>query len=229
MSTDMVNVQCLDNYYALLLRYAAGNISEAESMSVSAHLTLNPVARSIVADMEEIGAGIIGQYAEPAEINQSVLTTLLDKIDAGQNKDNNQIHKDPEPDASNSEISFLPYPVRYYFETTGKKIAWKNVLKGIDKCPVPVSKKGIAELLKIEPGKDIPSHTHRGEEITLVLEGAFEDETGYYGRGDLIVLDERINHKPVSDAKKGCICLNVSASHIHLTGKWSRFLNFFLK
>ncbi|MBL6081381.1 cupin domain-containing protein [Belnapia sp. T18] len=40
-------------------------------------------------------------------------------------------------------------------------------------------------LLRIKPGTALPRHSHRGTELTLVLKGAFADETGHYGPGGL--------------------------------------------
>ena len=39
-----------------------------------------------------------------------------------------------------------------------------------------------------------------------MLRGAFQDETGRYGRGDVADLDESVEHRPVADAAAGCIC-----------------------
>ena len=44
-------------------------------------------------------------------------------------------------------------------------------------------------LLHIAKGGNVPQHTHQGYEITLLLEGSFEDEMGSYQAGDFIWLD----------------------------------------
>ena len=75
----------------------------------------------------------------------------------------------------------------------------------------------------------MPRHTHGGEEITLVLAGAFSDEHGFYERGDVAVANENIEHRPVAHASGDCICLAVTDAPVRLTGGVGRLLNPFLK
>ena len=56
----------------------------------------------------------------------------------------------------------------------------------------------------------MPEHGHGGTELTLVIEGAYGDDTGRYGRGDVQEVDGSIEHQPVADAELGCICLIAS-------------------
>ena len=56
-------------------------------------------------------------------------------------------------------------------------------------------------------GRAMPEHGHGGEEITLVLKGAYSDHMGRFGEGDVADLDEAIEHRPVVDEDRDCICL----------------------
>ncbi len=84
-----------------------------------------------------------------------------------------------------------------------------------------------ASLLHIDSGGLIPTHTHKGFEITLLLEGNFKDEMGEYHAGDLIWLDSQHNHSPVTE--DGCICLTVSSDALHFTKGVSQLVNLFGK
>jgi putative transcriptional regulator len=53
----------------------------------------------------------------------------------------------------------------------------------------------------------VPEHGHGGEEVTLILSGAYRDHMGRFGRGDVADLDEDIEHKPVAEDGEDCICL----------------------
>ncbi|HYD98947.1 MAG TPA: ChrR family anti-sigma-E factor, partial [Alphaproteobacteria bacterium] len=86
-----------------------------------------------------------------------------------------------------------------------------------------------ARLLRVHAGTAMPQHTHDGEELTLVLCGAFRDETGRYARGDLAVTDSEIDHQPVAEPGEACICLAVTDAPLRLTGRFMRFLNPFVK
>jgi putative transcriptional regulator len=62
-------------------------------------------------------------------------------------------------------------------------------------------------LLKIAAGRHMPTHGHSGDELTLVLQGAFEDEHGRCSTGDLAEEDCDTHHTPVVTGKETCICL----------------------
>lgn len=78
-------------------------------------------------------------------------------------------------------------------------------------------------LLHIDKLGTVPSHTHKGFEITLLLEGSFEDEMGTYSAGDFIWLDGEHTHSPVT--KEGCVCLTVSDNALHFTQGVSQLFN----
>lgn len=78
-------------------------------------------------------------------------------------------------------------------------------------------------LLQIDKGGSIPHHTHKGFEITLLLEGSFEDEMGQYHKGDFMWLDGEHTHNPVT--AEGCVCLTVSSNSLHFTQGVSQLLN----
>lgn len=78
-------------------------------------------------------------------------------------------------------------------------------------------------LLHIDKNGQVPCHTHKGFEITLLLEGSFEDEMGVYNKGDFIWLDGKHTHQP--ETKEGCVCLTVSSDAMHFTKGVSQLFN----
>jgi len=78
-------------------------------------------------------------------------------------------------------------------------------------------------LLHIDKGGAVPAHTHKGFEITLLLQGSFSDEMGEYQRGDFIWLDGEHTHNPISE--QGCVCLTVSSDALHFTQGVSQLFN----
>ncbi len=44
-------------------------------------------------------------------------------------------------------------------------------------------------------------------ELTLVLQGAFRDSEDRFGRGDLEIATEDLEHTPVAEPGADCICL----------------------
>lgn len=80
-----------------------------------------------------------------------------------------------------------------------------------------------SSLLDIAPGATVPMHTHKGFELTLILDGSFEDDMGTYQRGDFIWLDGQHTHSPVT--KDGCLCYTVSDDALKFTQGLSKLLN----
>ncbi|CAN0594560.1 unnamed protein product, partial [Laminaria digitata] len=104
-------------------------------------------------------------------------------------------------------------------------VEWRTKMPGfreydmgeIDGCHV--------NLFWIKPGRAIPGHTHEGLELSLVLDGAFVDETGRYGRGDISVNDESVDHRPIAEKTVPCIGIAVTDGPLRLTGSLSQRLS----
>ena len=80
-----------------------------------------------------------------------------------------------------------------------------------------------ASLLHIDAQGEIPQHTHKGYELTLLLAGAFSDLNGDYVPGDFIVLDSQHLHSPKT--VDGCLCYTVLDAPLHFTKGLSKLLN----
>jgi putative transcriptional regulator len=78
-------------------------------------------------------------------------------------------------------------------------------------------------LLHMEPTGSVPQHTHKGFELTLLLEGSFHDEKGEYVKGDFIMLDGEHVHNPISNS--GCLCYTVANDAMHFTQGINKLLN----
>ncbi|WP_016957379.1 ChrR family anti-sigma-E factor [Catenovulum agarivorans] len=78
-------------------------------------------------------------------------------------------------------------------------------------------------LLQIGAGGSVPMHTHKGYEVTVLLDGSFEDEMCSYSKGDFIWLDQSFTHSPVSN--DGCLCLTVADDAPVFTQGLSKLLN----
>ena len=64
----------------------------------------------------------------------------------------------------------------------------------------------------------MPDHGHQGIEMTLVLQGAFMDDDGYFSRGDVEMADSDLHHTPVADIHEDCICLAVTDAPLQFQG-----------
>ena len=71
-------------------------------------------------------------------------------------------------------------------------------------------------------------HGHGGEELTLVLQGAFRDKVGRFARGDIADLDEDTEHCPIIEVGETCICLYATEAPSHFKTFLGRLLQPFL-
>lgn len=222
MTSDTTEV-LLSGYDALLFSYAAGNLDEAQNLVVATHLTYSQKARHIVRQCEDLGGALIERECEPVSMCEQALNNVLNRIEHGQSNQS-AIDSCCQKEALGFEI---PQPLAQ--TVTGRSIKWKTLFPGMKAYDLPLHcKNSVARFMKAEPGHVSPHHSHGGTEITLVLDGAFSDETGQYYRGDLIVTDETCDHTPKACPQMGCVCLVVSTAPIKLSGI-ARLLNPFLK
>ena len=188
----------------LLLDYATGALGEAWSLAVATHLALCPACRHAVARIEEIG-GMLLEMAEPAAISEDTLAAVMTRVGEPELK-GAVTGASPPPFSSG-----LPQPLRSYAENARGEIEWQRLGVGASQMLLPTDERSVtARLLRIPAGKPVPVHSHGGLELTLVLSGAFSDDTGRYGPGDFQEANENIQHQPHAAPEEDCICLAVT-------------------
>lgn len=75
----------------------------------------------------------------------------------------------------------------------------------------------------------MPDHGHRGLELTLVLQGSFADEVDHFGRGDIEIAGDDLDHQPVAGTEADCICLTATDAPLRFNGLIPRIVQPFLK
>lgn len=184
---------------ATLMSFAAGTLAEPLAAVVAAHVSMCEECRADLIDMELMGAA------------------LIETVVRGEARALAPAHPDDEPAAAAPARrpvgdDRLPEVIARAYDITFDTVPWKRLGPGIWHHRLPLSNGvgGDLRLLKIAPGREMPDHGHGGTELTLVLDGAYSDETGAYRRGDIQDVDEGIEHEPVADKVTGCICLIAS-------------------
>ena len=130
--------------------------------------------------------------------------------------------------AGSSSFVF-PEPLRGYIGGDLDRVPWRRL--GLDVYQSVIStddKQSVSRLLRIPTGKPVPTHSHGGLELTLVLCGAFSDETGHYGRGDFQEADETLEHQPHAVAGEDCICLVVTDAPLRFSSLAARMVQPFI-
>ncbi len=191
----------------LLLDYVTGSLGEAASLAVAVHLALCPECRRQVNLMEAVGGSLLNTFPDEA-LKEEVFGNVLEQI----NSDREILTPVRSNDVSTeAEFRIFPSPLPRYLFENGKSLQWRWIGFGINQIVISTSSDGnVARLMRIESGRSVPSHSHRGVELTLVLSGSFYDQTGSYARGDMQVVDETIDHDPRAEHGVDCICLVVT-------------------
>ncbi|TWA84476.1 ChrR-like anti-ECFsigma factor [Azospirillum brasilense] len=215
----------------LLIDYAGGALGEAASLIVATHLALCPCCRLNVAEMEAVGGALL-ESIEPEEVDPACLETVLARLD-----DLPPLPRVPRPKlvCQPAEVPLLPEPLRRYIGGDLSRLPWKRLMRGMDCYDIPLGsgsgydseRRGKARLMRLASGVGPPHHTHRGIELTLVLDGGFTDDLGQFARGDLSVADDSVRHRPVAD-EEGCLCLAVTDAPLRFTGALGLILNPFV-
>lgn len=204
----------------ILLDHARGAASAPVGLLVATHVALNPAARRRHRCLEAVGGAMLDTI-DPVATAPGALDRIFARIDAG--------HGAEAPAGREEEDHRFPAALRARMPGGIDALAWRQVTRGVHEAPLGVEDgPQKASLLRIAAGRAIPRHTHRGDEMTLVLEGDFADEHGRYARGDLAVADDSVEHQPVAGTGGDCLCLVVTSAPIRLTGKLLRLLNPFL-
>ncbi|MFC3226705.1 ChrR family anti-sigma-E factor [Marinibaculum pumilum] len=207
-----------------LLDYALGHLPEAWALAVATHLTFCPDCRNRVAGYERMAGQAVAE-AGPVPMGEGSLAAVLQRLDAPPAMAESPPAARPDAPLSIDGVP-LPAPLRRYLAAGEAGRSWRRVMSGLDELRLPVGEEGQkAVLLRIQPGRAMPWHTHRGEEMTVVLDGGFVDASGEFRRGDCALLDSQVDHRPVAMEDRACLCLAVTDAPLKLTGPVGRWLN----
>jgi len=210
----------------ILTDYAAGSLPLAHSLCVSTHLERCPECQQQIRKLEMLGSHLFDQ----ASTDSRQLSNLKDSFFATLNEQVEQDNDDHPLETHSAEMDWNDYAVpnslRQFIKKSYDDLNWMRLSPSF-KIATLYNEEGGAQiaLTRVKAGAHMPTHTHTGDEITLVLEGAFSDESGVYRQGDFISRDHSHKHKPIVTKDAECICLTVLDAPIEFTGWLTRLLN----
>ena len=208
-------------YGELLASYSAGSLPLSQALCISAHLEHCDSCARKLQRLNRVGTELMQQLT-PSKASDDLKNRLLDRLDSLE--DETPKHESARVDSS------IPRCLRQFVDSSYDDLRWKWVSADIRSVELCRDSNGArVELLKIKPGGSAKTHTHLGDEYTVILEGSFSDEAGLYRKGDFIVRDRHDQHTPVATRDRECICLAVTEGPIQFTGPISRLLNPFLR
>jgi putative transcriptional regulator len=193
----------------LLIGYAAGTLPEAFNLVVATHISMCDDCRAALAEYEAVG-GEVMLDSDPVEISADALAATLALIESRPK----EVMTASKPMAN----SVFPAPLRDYVNGDLDCVKWRKIGGGVRQMVLSTSDNASVRLLHIPAGTAVPDHGHRGTELTLVLQGAFVDETDRFGTGDVEVANEELNHTPVAEPGVDCICLAATDAPLRFNG-----------
>ncbi|MCF6444855.1 ChrR family anti-sigma-E factor [Nereida sp. MMG025] len=185
----------------VLVEYSAGTLPEAFSLVVATHISMCPTCRARMEEFDALG-GTVVEEMDAMPMSDGSFEATMKRI-ANQPKD--AIKMD-----APTKRGLFPKPLQDYVGGDLDAVKWRPVGMGVKQAILKTSKDASVRLLYIPTGSAMPDHSHNGMEMTLVLQGAFEDEADHFGAGDVELADEDLNHTPVAVGPLDCICLAAS-------------------
>lgn len=194
----------------LLMSYAAGDLPEAFNLVVATHVSLCDDCRAQLAAFEVVGGAVLDR-CDMAAMGDESLTACFARIDSLPNTPvtaRKPAHRK----------GLFPAPLADYVGGDLDRVKWRSVGAGVRQAILPTGKGASARLLHIPAGQAVPDHGHRGMELTLVLQGAFRDDSDRFGPGDVEIADQATEHTPVAEAGMACICLAATDAPLRFNG-----------
>lgn len=221
----------------LLFEYAAGVLDDARRFMIDAHTRMSEQSRRSVALGEELGGYLLTKDCADAQMSPAARQNILDKI--AQSEQNTAAFMEQKASHCTETIEILKslgLHGKLLDEIEGScRAACSSPKKSVVKNRVQFVKldkgcnKSTIRLMRIAAGTEIPTHSHNGEEMTLILLGHMQDEYGDYYPGDLIVRHDGDVHTPRVLGDDDCVCLALTYSPLKMKCVFKRFFNIFYR
>lgn len=209
---------------ATLIGYSAGALPIAFSTVVSAHLSLCRACREQLLDADKVG-GLLIQQQEPASLSMSTRHAVLSRLST----EASDTHGPATALVTSHDPDRLPAPLWPYFGQTYSGLRWRTIAPGIHHIRAERVNDSHLMLLRTAAGKSVPMHTHGGNELTMILQGAYDDSLGHFAPGDVADLDCDVEHQPITSPGVPCICVAATDAPLRFSGWLARALQPFFK
>ncbi|NVJ50284.1 MAG: cupin domain-containing protein [Gammaproteobacteria bacterium] len=198
-----------------LIQYAAGNVAGLQRLMIKLHCKVCSGCQSAVDQFEEIGGATLDNLSDTPVAADSFAQIM------------SKIHSMDEAVSVADEQPYAQMIEKILTRGVSDKLNWHWRTKRFAEIILANEASGEeAKLIYFKKGMRVPQHTHTDKEYTLVLKGAFADDSGEYRRGDYVCKSALDEHAP--RATSDCICLAITTSPLKFTGTFGPVLNWFL-
>lgn len=216
LASAQARLSQLDLRERLTCAYASGALDAGLRLLVETQAHLTPEGVEDLGHAEAL-AGALFEREPPSAVRPDALESVFARI--AQDKS-----ADPRREAARragaviEEILHLPKPIQDAALAAIGRGGWSFGGPGLRTLQLDLGSDVKAEIMRIEPGWRAPRHDHVGSEFTLVMTGAFEDERGHYGVGDIAVAGPGVMHRPTAAPGSVCYALAVTEGPLAFTG-----------
>ena len=199
-------------------QFSAGNCESATALMISAHIDMCGVCRS--RSQQYLECFKIEAMSDEIPLG-SEFKDMLDKITLLPVAEQKIIYTKPTLELDGRHFA-LPRALQRFTSKTGN---WSRLVDKLWQAPVELGDMGKGTFIYMEKGGRVPEHTHRGSELTLVIDGQYSDGLADYDCGDFTLMDGTNKHQPHSEADEGCLVFTIVDKPLHFTSGLARLLN----
>lgn len=207
-----------------LVDFAEGSLLPAKSLLVSAHIDLCQDCAEKASTFTE---NLASQAIDPLSRKNYLDASLVEMCDSIMELPLATQHINADGYLKQSlsvdgRAFMLPEALSRFSNRIGE---WSHLLGKLWQAPVEIGGGHLAQFIYMEKGGGVPEHTHKGNELTLVLDGQFADGNGEYDSGDFISLNADHTHTPVAIGDEGCLVFSIIDQPLYFTTGWARLIN----
>lgn len=183
---------------------------------VDAHLMRCPGCRDSVALLTDTAGAVLSGLPD-ARLQPQALPSALERLDASP-----PAAVEP-PSPAIHEVELPPLADAFGFRR------WRWVAPGIRlaESHAPSEEGWKTFLLKVAPGRSLPTHGHDGGELVCVLQGGFTDGERWFSKGDFAEAEGADTHRLTAARDEVCICIVSTQAPLKWCG-WTRWLQPFI-
>ena len=188
---------------------SAGALSDAKQFLLDCQADMRPDVRGTFGASDHV-AGALLEGAPSEALSDAFLGKLTSSLSGP--------HIEPDVEEAPSLDAYpdwMPKRLAAFMARRDMPLKWRAAGIGVQRASVARTETGERMyLLRAGPGFSIPSHSHRGEEWTLVLAGGYKVDGQGYGYGDVQREDATCTHTLRVDDDGPCISLIVDEGRL---------------
>jgi putative transcriptional regulator len=205
-----------------LVSFAEGLTAPNESLLVSAHCDMCDQCATRVAALVECYAEQSFNECIPSQADHA----LGNMLDAILSRPEASLKRKVIPNQNLLTIDGKEFHLPASLQRLASQVGdWSHLVGKLWQAPVSLGGKNLANFIYMENGGGVPEHTHIGNELTLVINGSFEDELHHYQTGDYLSFNHLDIHTPTSNAKEGCLVFSIIDQPLQFTSGWAKLIN----